>query len=85
MLSEEQKNKLMKLASDFDKKHRPLLGNKCHCGGDVVRKVTGWFNGRFFYDVPRCIKCNRTYLHACNTLTYGEKEFLEALSAPMTI
>lgn len=85
MLSDEQKKKLMKLAGDFDRKHKPLPGNKCYCGGDVVRKVTGWFNGRFFYDVPRCIKCDRTYLHAHNVPTCGEREFLEALSAPMTI
>ena len=84
MLSEEQKKNLIKLAGDFDRKHRPLSGNKCYCGGDVARKAVSWFNGKFFYDVPRCIKCNRTYLHA-NTPTYGEKEFLEALSAPMTI
>ena len=85
-ISEEQKEKLKKLASDFEKKHTPLPGNKCvSCGGSVVKKARGLANGKFFYDLPKCSGCNRTYFRAYDVPTCGEEEFLEALSVPMTI
>jgi hypothetical protein len=85
MLDEKKKDAMRVAASDFEKKHTPLPGNKCHCGGDIFRPVAGLAFGKFFYSLPRCASCGRMYLHANYAPTRGEKEFLEILSMPMTI
>jgi len=85
MLDEKKRNAIRALASDFEKKHTPLPGNKCYCGGDIFRDVAGLSLGKFFYGLPKCVSCGRMYLHANSAPTRGEKEFIEILSVPMTI
>ncbi len=77
---------------EFFEKHieenTPLDGNECkteNCGGEVVKKVHGLFHGRLLYSTPECLKCGRTYTHAENVRSTGEKEFREMLNQPMTI
>lgn len=70
----------------FLKKHveenTPLEGNRCKedgCDGEIVKKVTGLYRGKFSYSIPACNKCCRMYFFAKNVLVVGEKEFFEKI------
>jgi hypothetical protein len=84
---DEKKEDAIRAASDFEKKHTPLPGNICYCGGLVVRKADtlDLVRGKFYYGLPQCIKCNRMYLNAHDAPTCGEEEFIEIIFQPMTI
>lgn len=64
----------------------PLPGNICKaCSGEVVKKVTGLYMGKFFYSFPECNKCGRIYFYATNAPTVGEEAFRRILEQPFTI
>ncbi len=88
-LSEENLARFFKARKVFREENTPFLGNKCkaeNCGGDVVREVSGWFNGAFLYRTAACRKCGRQYLHAGDDVPkVGEKEFIEMMNTPFTI
>lgn len=85
MLNKNVKELLKEARDNFEKEHTPLPGNKCHCGGNIFKDVTGFAFGKFLYSLPKCAKCGRLYLNAHSVSTRGENEFLENLSVPMTI
>jgi len=85
MLNKDAKELVREAVRIFDEDHTPLSGNKCHCGGDVCKEVVGLAFEKFFYSLPKCVKCGRMYLNVHSVTTYGEEEFLKALSTPMTI
>ena len=60
--------------------HAPAPGNVCKnsgCGGRMVRRVIGFFDGEFTYSFPKCEQCGRFYMRAQNAPGVGSKEFLE--------
>ena len=59
----------------------PLLGNKCQCGGYVVKTARGRCRGVYIYSEPKCDRCNRLYPDAKGVKLVGEDKFLKDLGA----
>ncbi|MBI5817091.1 MAG: hypothetical protein HZB09_01555 [Candidatus Yonathbacteria bacterium] len=82
-------NRLMaEIMAEHVEENTPLEGNICkskECGGEIVAEVSSLFRGKFYYSIPKCIKCGRGYIFAKNVRTVGEKEFREMLNQPFTI
>jgi hypothetical protein len=61
----------------------PLANNICKnpdCGGQVIKRIASWCNGRVSYSLPMCEKCERIYSYAKNVRIIGVKEFGDMLN-----
>lgn len=67
------------------KQNTPLDGNKCHCGGNVVRRVRSYSHGQFHYSPPECEKCQSRYYFTKDTPTVGEEAFQKMMRTPINI
>lgn len=76
---------LERVVQKYINDNTPVNGITCHCGGELVSRVTGLFRGYFCYAMPCCRKCGRVYTLAENVATEGEDEFLKILREPITI
>jgi hypothetical protein len=81
-LTPEEAEKINTALAKMIEDNTSLPGNKCHCGGQVTRKVSSYFRGRFYYRLPECESCHRIYFLACDAPTTGELEFMEILRQP---
>lgn len=78
--SKDEETAIKAIIREHVRKNTPLPGNICHDDeGEVVKRVTSLFRGRFGYSLPVCSVCGRVYLFSKDVRQVGVQEFLKLL------